>query len=279
MRIVGRKLRRISKMNKVKVVVAGPRGRMGIEALHLMKNTEKFELVGAIDRINEGKKISDVEGLPAIDAPIYTDIHTCLTETKPDVLVDLTTPEIGRLHTKTALSYGVRAVVGTTGFSEEDLTELKEMAEEKGVGCIIAPNFAIGAILMMKFSQMAARYFSDVEIIELHHDRKLDAPSGTGIKTAELISKVREPKKQGHPEEKEIIEGARGAEFDGIHLHSVRLPGLIAHQEVLFGRDGESLKIRHDSYNRASFMSGVELCVNTVMNIDTLVYGLENIIE
>jgi 4-hydroxy-tetrahydrodipicolinate reductase len=132
---------------------------------------------------------------------------------------------------------------------------------------------------MMKFSQMAANYFTDVEIIEQHHDQKLDAPSGTALKTAEMISAVREAKTQGHPDEKEILPGARGADQNGIRLHSVRLPGLIAHQEVMFGGDGQTLKIRHDSYNRASFMSGVKLAVEQVMKIDQLVYGLENIIE
>lgn len=213
------------------------------------------------------------------DAFIYTDINACFTETQPDVLIDLTTPEIGKVHTKIALEHGVRPVVGTTGFSEADLKELTSLTEEKGIGAIIAPNFALGAILMMKFSKMAANYFEDVEIIELHHDQKLDAPSGTALKTAEMISEVRKEKQQGHPDEKEILPGARGAEQNGIRLHSVRLPGLIAHQEVMFGMDGQTLQIRHDSYNRASFMSGVKLSVEQVMKIDQLVYGLENIID
>lgn len=266
-------------MEMIKIVVAGPRGRMGIEALKLIKNTEHFKLVGAIDRTHNGKAISDIEGLPELDAHIYTNIEECLTEVKPDVLLDLTTPEIGRLHTEIALNYGVRPVVGTTGFTQEDLKNLSKQAEDKGIGAIIAPNFAVGAILMMKFSQMAAKYFQDVEIIELHHDKKLDAPSGTAAKTAELISAVREYKKQGHPDEKETMHGARGAAYDGIHVHSVRLPGLIAHQEVLFGGNGQMLSIRHDSFNRESFMSGVRLAIETVMKIDLLVYGLENIIE
>jgi 4-hydroxy-tetrahydrodipicolinate reductase len=266
-------------MKEIKIVVAGPRGRMGKEALQLIKNTEHFNLVGAVDHINGGKKVSEVEGLPNLDAQIYTDIEACFSEVQPDVLIDLTTPEIGRVHTQIALQYGVRPVVGTTGFSKEDLEKLSKLAEEKGIGAIIAPNFAIGAILMMKFSQMAAKYFQDIEIIELHHDKKLDAPSGTAAKTAELISTVREPKKQGHPDEKEIIQGARGATYEGIHIHSVRLPGLIAHQEVLFGGNGQMLSIRHDSFNRESFMSGVKLAVETIMKIDLLVYGLENIIE
>ncbi|GAB1304344.1 4-hydroxy-tetrahydrodipicolinate reductase [Bacillus altitudinis] len=262
----------------IKVVIAGARGRMGIEAVKLAEETSHFELVAALDHTHEGKKLSDVIHTTS-DAPIYTDIDVCLSETAPDVLIDLTTPEIGKVHTKKALEHGVRPVVGTTGFSEDDLKELQQLTEEKGIGCIIAPNFAVGAVLMMKFAKMAANYFPDVEIIELHHDKKLDAPSGTGLKTAEMIAEVRESKKQGHPEEKELIEGARGADYDGIRLHSVRLPGMIAHQEVLFGMDGQTLTIRHDSYNRASFMSGVKLSVEQVMHIDQLVYGLENIID
>jgi 4-hydroxy-tetrahydrodipicolinate reductase len=266
-------------MDMIKIVVAGPRGRMGIEAVRLIERTEHFTLVGAIDRINGGKRISDVEGMPNLEAPIYTDIAQCLKETRPDVLVDLTTPEIGKYNTKIALEHGVRPVVGTTGFSQEDLATVTDMARDKQLGAIIAPNFAIGAILMMKFSQMAAKYFNDIEILELHHDQKLDAPSGTAIKTAELISTVREPKNQGHPNEKETMDGARGAEIDGIHIHSVRLPGLIAHQEVLFGGEGQMVSIRHDSFNRVSFMSGVKVAVETVMKLDFLVYGLENIID
>ncbi|ASS91716.1 MULTISPECIES: 4-hydroxy-tetrahydrodipicolinate reductase [Aeribacillus] len=259
-------------MEQIKIVIAGPRGRMGQEAVKLVNETEHFTLSAVIDKINDGEWFQD-------QVRTYTNPEQCFAETSPDVLIDLTTPEVGKIHTKLALEHGVRPVVGTTGFQEEDLQELRKLAEEKGIGAIIAPNFAIGAVLMMKFAKMAARYFPDVEIIEMHHDKKLDAPSGTGIKTAEMIYEVRGNKKQGHPEEKETIKGARGGEWNGIHIHSVRLPGLVAHQEVLFGGDGQTLKIRHDSYNRASFMSGVKLSVETVMKIDTLVYGLENIIE
>jgi 4-hydroxy-tetrahydrodipicolinate reductase len=266
-------------MEKVKVIVAGPRGRMGLEAVKLVERTENYELIGVIDYKYGGKKLSELNGISELDTPIYSDIESCLNDLKPDVLIDLTTPEMGMHHTRTAILHGVRPVVGTTGFSKDDLHELEELCVEKGIGCIIAPNFALGAVLMMKFSQLAGRYFQDVEIIELHHDQKLDAPSGTAVKTAEMISAVREHKEQGHPNEKETISGARGANFDGMHIHSVRLPGLIAHQQVMFGSEGQSLTIRHDSYNRASFMSGVKLAVDTVMKIDSFVYGLENIID
>lgn len=175
----------------IKVVIAGPRGRMGQEAVKLTERTPHFDLVGAIDHTYDQQKLSDVMSVES-DALIYTDIRACFSETQPDVLIDLTTPEIGKVHTKIALEHGVRPVVGTTGFSEADLKELTSLTEEKGIGAIIAPNFALGAVLMMKFSKMAANYFEDVEIIELHHDRKLDAPSGTALKTAEMISEVRQ---------------------------------------------------------------------------------------
>jgi len=178
-----------------------------------------------------------------------------------------------------AFRHHVRPVVGTTGFSDEVIAELSQIAKEKEIGAIIAPNFALGAVLMMKFSQMAAKFFQDVEIIEQHHDQKLDAPSGTALKTAKMITELREKKEQGHPEEKETLEGVRGGSIEGIRIHSVRLPGLVAHQQVLFGGEGQTLTIRHDSINRASFMPGIKLAVETVMKLDMLVYGLENIIE
>jgi 4-hydroxy-tetrahydrodipicolinate reductase len=267
-------------MDNVKIIIAGPRGRMGKEAVKLVKDTEHFELAAVIDNKYDGMLLSDLEGFQDIkNVPVFTDIELCLQNVEADVLIDLTTPEVGMLHARTALEHNVRPVVGTTGFTRANLEELDQICREKEIGCIIAPNFALGAVLMMKFSQMAAKYFNDIEIIELHHDQKLDAPSGTALKTAEMIASSREPKKQGHPNEKETISGARGAEYDGMHIHSVRLPGLVAHQQVLFGSDGQTLTIRHDSYNRASFMSGVKIAVETVLTLNTLVYGLENILE
>jgi 4-hydroxy-tetrahydrodipicolinate reductase len=266
-------------MENIKIVIAGPRGRMGREAVKLVNETNHFQLVAVIDHKNDGMTLQEIEGFQGINVPIYSDIEKCFQNNQADVLIDLTTPEVGMFHATTALNYGVRPVVGTTGFTNEELEELTRLCEEKELGCIIAPNFAIGAILMMKFSQMAAKYFTDIEIIELHHDQKLDAPSGTAVKTAQMISEVRQAKNQGHPNEKETIQGARGAQIDGMHIHSVRLPGLIAHQQVMFGADGQTLSIRHDSYNRASFMSGVKVAVESVMNINMFVYGLENILE
>ncbi|MBP2241356.1 4-hydroxy-tetrahydrodipicolinate reductase [Cytobacillus eiseniae] len=266
-------------MEKINIVIAGPRGRMGREAVKLVQVTENYHLAAVVDHKNDGGLLSDFDGFHGLDVPIFSNIEECFQKTAANVFIDLTTPEFGMHHTKAALASGIRPVVGTTGFTKENLKELEIICKEKELGCVIAPNFAIGAVLMMKFAQLAGKYFSDVEIIELHHDEKLDAPSGTAVKTAEMIAEVRKSKKQGHLNEKETMNGARGAEFDGMHIHSVRLPGLIAHQQVMFGSAGQTLTIRHDSYNRASFMSGIKLSVDTVMNLDTLVYGLENIIE
>ncbi len=266
-------------MNNINIIVAGPRGRMGSEALRMIEKHEDLSLVACLDMENSGMKVNEIPGLPNFDAEIYTDIDACFQEAKADVLIDLTTPEVGYEHTKAAIEYGIRPVVGTTGFTKDQLQELTDLAEEKGIGAVIAPNFAIGAVLMMEFSKWAAKYFPDVEIIEKHHDQKLDAPSGTAIKTAELIQHERTSKVQGHPDEKETITGARGADMDGMRIHSLRLPGLVAHQEVIFGGPGENLTIKHDSFHRQSFMSGIKFSIDHVMKLDVLVYGLENLLE
>ncbi|VEI06279.1 4-hydroxy-tetrahydrodipicolinate reductase [Kurthia zopfii] len=261
----------------IKVAIAGPRGRMGQEAVHTIMEKDNMELVAVLDHRELASNLKDYDQF-TYDVPVYLDLQQLISTTKPDVLIDLTTPEAVYAHTKVALENGVRPVIGTTGFTDEQLQELTELAAKEKIGAIIAPNFAVGAVLMMKFSAMAAKYMPDVEIIELHHDQKLDAPSGTAVKTAQLIQENRPSHAQGHPDEKETIAGARGADFDGMRIHSVRLQGLVAHQEVLFGGEGQMLTIRHDSYNRTSFMSGVKLCVEKVIQLDHLVYGLENIL-
>lgn len=264
---------------KTRIIVAGPRGKMGSETVRLIDETEQFQLVGAVDSKNNGGKVSDLDGLPAMEAPIYDDAARCLDEVNADVFIDFTVPEMGNVHTEIALKHGVHPVVGTSGFSEQKVKELSELAEKTETGAIIAPNFAVGAVLMMKFSRLAAKFYPDVEIIEQHHSGKLDAPSGTAVKTAEMMAEVRESKQQGHPDAKETLDGARGASLDGMHIHSVRLPGLVAHQEVIFGGNNETLKIRHDSFHRKSFMTGVKLAVETVTGLNVLIYGLENILE
>ncbi|MCH4825144.1 4-hydroxy-tetrahydrodipicolinate reductase [Planococcus halocryophilus] len=264
----------------IRVAIAGARGKMGKEAVHTVMNHAEMELVSVLDYKKVGDTLADTKLFPSdFTAPIYIDLEQLNAETKPDVLIDLTTPEFVYEHTKQALELNVRPVVGTTGFSDEQLEELKALSKESKIGCIIAPNFAIGAVLMMKFAEQAAKYLPDIEIIEMHHDQKLDAPSGTAMKTAHLISQQRPIHEQGHVHEKEILEGARGANYDGMRIHSVRLPGLVAHQQVLLGGEGQMLTLRHDSFNRGSFMSGVILSIQTVMEKEELIYGLEHIID
>lgn len=264
----------------IKVVVAGARGRMGTAAIEAIRKSQDIEVVAILDYkyeglfLQNGQVVEQEEGIP-----IYTDLKTIADEKKPQVLLDLTVPSVVYGHMEEAISYGIRPVVGTSGLTAELIEQLNVEAKNKKVGGIIAPNFSIGAVLMMKFSQMAARYLDDIEIIELHHNQKVDAPSGTAMKTAEMIDQVRGSKSQGHPHEKELITGARGADYNGMKLHSVRLPGLLAHQQVLLGGEGEVLTLRHDSFNRDSFMPGVLMAIREVMQQDELVYGLENIID
>ncbi|MGM9987494.1 MAG: 4-hydroxy-tetrahydrodipicolinate reductase [Bacillaceae bacterium] len=266
-------------MKIIRIILAGPRGKMGQEAIRMIVNQPHFQLVAVVDRLHNGKFLKDIEGGLELDVPIYEDAATCIQEQEADVFVDLTNPETGKRHVAIALAHRLPCVIGTTGFSSEELAVLERESEERRVGIIIAPNFALGAVLMMKFAKMAAHYFQDVEIIEMHHDRKLDAPSGTALKTAQMIGEVREKKQQGHEIEKETLTGARGGNIDGMRIHSVRLPGLVAHQQVLFGGDGQLLTLRHDSFDRTSFMSGIKLSIETVVKLDKLVYGLENIID
>ncbi|MET0960678.1 MAG: 4-hydroxy-tetrahydrodipicolinate reductase [Psychrobacillus psychrotolerans] len=255
----------------IKVAVAGPRGKMGREAVATVIKNENFLLVAVLDYKQETECLGD-------NIPIFTSLNLLIEQTKPDVLVDLTIPSAVFEHAMTALDYGVRPVIGTTGFTDLQLDTLRNKVEEVQVGCIIAPNFSIGAVLMMKFAQTAAKYLPNVEIIEMHHDQKVDAPSGTAIKTAQMIQQTRTSMEQGHSGEEETIPGARGANMDGMHIHSVRLPGLVAHQQVLLGGEGQLLTLRHDSFDRASFMSGIVLSINEIMERDVLIYGLEDII-
>lgn len=250
----------------IKVIIAGFKGRMGSTAMEMVKEDANLELVALVDPLTNEKGVDGV--------PVFND-KTALIGFDADVWVDFTIPTVAFDNTKFALENGFCPVVGTTGFTEAQITELITLSKEKKVGGLIAPNFAIGAILLMEFAQKAAQYFPDVEIIELHHDNKKDAPSGTAIKAAELIKETRQSKQQGATDEVETIPGARGAEFDGMRIHSVRLPGLVAHQEVIFGAKGEGLTIRHDSYDRVSFMGGVNIGIKKVVEIDALVYGLD----
>ncbi len=263
----------------IKVAVAGARGRMGQEVVKMLGNDPALAFVVAVDSKYAGGDVGEtIFGKPN-GVPFTTSMEQAFEQYRPDVLVDFTTPHTVYRHMITALEHGVRPVVGTTGLSAQEIEELSRRAKETGLGAIIAPNFAIGAILCMKFAAIAAKYMPHVEIIELHHDQKLDAPSGTAVKTAEMIAAARKQVKQGHPDEQETLAGARGAEYEGFRIHSVRLPGMVAHQEVLFGATGQTLSIRHDSISRESFMPGVNMAIKAVMNLDHLIYGLEHLLD
>ncbi|MBL1224481.1 4-hydroxy-tetrahydrodipicolinate reductase [Enterococcus sp. BWR-S5] len=260
----------------IKIAIAGFKGKMGSTAVNMVLEHPELELVSVLDPFSEEASLKDVSGYEA-DIPVFKTKEALLIS-EPDVWIDFTIPAVAYENTSFAIENKISPVVGTTGFTEEQLTHLKKRSAELKVGGLIAPNFAVGAVLMMQFAKKAAAYFPDVEIIELHHDNKLDAPSGTALKTAEMMAEVRKPKRQGHAEEEELIAGARGADYDGMKIHSVRLPGLIAHQQVQFGGTGEGLTIRHDSYDRSSFMTGVALGCQKVVALDELVYGLENLL-
>lgn len=261
-----------------KIVVVGADGRMGREVVKAVLNENDLSLVGAVDSRNHGLDIGILARGSACGVLLAGNLGRVLDETAADVVVDFTTPETIRENLSIYFNHRVNVVIGTTGISEEDIDQIDGEAKEAGIGVVIAPNFAIGAILMMKFAAMAAKHFPNAEIIELHHDQKLDAPSGTAIKTAEIMREARQSIRQGHPDEQEKIAGARGAEFDGMRIHSVRLPGFVAHQEVIFGGLGQTLSIRHDSINRESFMPGVVLAVRKVIGLKGVTYGLEKLL-
>jgi 4-hydroxy-tetrahydrodipicolinate reductase len=227
--------------------------------------------------------VAAIKAEPGLDLVAECHLHhpldKALADVKADVVVDFTHPSVVRYHAEMIIKSGAHAIIGTTGLSQDDLTALEVLAKQHHVAVLVIPNFAIGAVLMMKFAAEAARHMPRVEIIEYHHDQKADAPSGTAIKTAELISKMVPHVNETPLVEQEIIEGARGGALNRIPIHSVRLPGYVASQEVILGGLGQTFVLRHDTVSRESFMPGVILCVKRVNEFrGKLVYGLENLL-
>ena len=256
----------------VKVLVNGALGRMGTEVCKKVWAEEGLELVGAVD-IKQG-----VVTLEGTAIPCNSDLVAAINMLKPDVVVDFTRPDVVMGTLRKILPMGVHCVVGTTGFKPADLEEVDALAKANNTSLLIAPNFALGAVVMMKLACEAAKYFSDVEIIEKHHDQKLDAPSGTAIITAQKIAEVRAAHKQGHPEEKETMAGVRGGDYEGIRIHSMRLKGYVASQEVVFGGQGETLTISTDPVSRECYMPGVALACHKILDKTGLVYGLDKLL-
>jgi 4-hydroxy-tetrahydrodipicolinate reductase len=248
-------------MSKLRVAVIGAQGRMGAEAARAVEAAEDLELVAAVDR---------------------DDSLTRLTGAGAQVAVDLTHPDAVMDNVTFCVRAGIHAVVGTTGWTDERLAALRgELDGSPGTGVLIAPNFGIGAVLTMRFARQAARFFDSVEVVELHHPDKADAPSGTAVRTAQLVAEAR--REAGCPPQPDAtstaLDGARGADVDGVPVHAVRLRGLVAHQEVLLGGEGEMLTIRHDSLHRSSFMPGVLLGVRRVPAAPGLTFGLEHFLD
>jgi 4-hydroxy-tetrahydrodipicolinate reductase len=245
----------------LRVGVLGARGRMGSETCRAVDAAEDLDLVAMVDA---GDWLFGVADAGA------------------QVVVDFTAPDVVLDNIRWCIDEGIHCVVGTTGFDADKIATVRRWVEEApGVGVIIAPNFAVGAVLTMRFAQLAARFFESVEIIELHHPAKVDAPSGTAARTASLVADARRNAGVGPAPDatRTALDGARGATVDGVPVHSVRLAGLVAHQEVLFGTTGETLTLRHDSYDRVSFMPGVLLAVREVASRPGLTVGLEALLD
>jgi 4-hydroxy-tetrahydrodipicolinate reductase len=257
----------------IEVIVTGAAGRVGREVVKAVTAESDMRVAAAIDPGADGTTVEDGAGGAV---PVISDLHASLIGSHPRVLVDFTNAASVLDNVRPALAAGVNCVVGTTGVDEGTWRVVADGAPDDT--CLfVAPNFAVGAVLMMRFATEAARFMPHAEVIELHHDRKLDAPSGTAIRTASLIAKARSEAPATPGKDTEVAEGARGAEVDGVHVHSVRLPGLVAHQETIFGGQGQTLTIRHDSIDRTSFMPGVVLAVRGVVDRTGLVIGLEEL--
>lgn len=241
----------------IRIIVNGANGRMGREAVKMVQQEKEFNLVAQTGGND--------------------DLSSIIKKTHAQIVIDFTNATVVFENAVNIINAGAHPVIGTSGLTAQQVATLQTMLKSRKRGGIIAPNFCIGAILMMKFAREAARYLPDVEIIEMHHEGKLDAPSGTAIKTAEMIAEVR----KNSPTIKHIhetIPGSRGAMSHGIPIHAVRLPGMVANQEVIFGNQGETLTLRHNTINRESFMPGVKLACKKVLELDQLIYGLEHLL-
>ena len=260
----------------IRVIVTGATGKMSREVLAALCREPDLEPVGAVSRQAGVEALLLPDGERSI--PLSSDLGSLLASVRPDVLVDFTTAEYSMDAARLAVRYGVRPVVGTTGWTVQAVSDLEALCRVQQVGAVLAPNFALGAVMMTHLARIAAPFFDYVEIIELHHEQKLDAPSGTAISMARQMAAARSKPVTVPPTLKETVPGTRGGSVDGITIHSVRMPGQVAHHEVIFGGLGQTLRIRHDSISRESFMPGVMLAVRAVMQRSELVVGLETLL-
>ncbi|MGI8936582.1 MAG: 4-hydroxy-tetrahydrodipicolinate reductase [Phormidesmis sp.] len=269
---------------KILVVVNGALGKMGRAIVKAVAAADDMTLVGAIDRNLTliGQDIGEVIGIEPLEIPVMNDLEATLVAAQSEgtaVMVDVTHPDSVYNSVRAALAYGVRPVVGTTGMSAKQIKDLADFADKASTGCLLIPNFSIGMVLLQQAALQAAAYFDHVEIIELHHNQKADAPSGTAVKTAQMLAEVNKNFNPPQVEESEKMTGARGSQTDeGVRIHSVRLPGLVAHQEVIFGAAGQVYTLRHDTSDRVCYMPGVLLSIRRVLSLKSLIYGLDKIL-
>ena len=262
-------------MKPIRVVVLGALGRMGREVINAVCHEPEMQVVGAV----ELQVSADYLPLPdgSGTAPFSSNLDHILTSCQPDVLVDFTTAQATMPAVRIATKQGVNLVIGTTGLTTDDISEIDRLSIAHQVGAVVAPNFALGAVLMIHLAKITAKYLDYAEIIELHHHLKADAPSGTALSTAKAMAQAR-GKPFSHPPEKGRTSDSRGELVEGITIHSVRLPGLLAHQEVILGAPGQTLSIRHDTISRECYMPGVILAIKEVIKHQGLVYGLDTLL-
>lgn len=275
----------------IPVVVTGALGRMGAEVIRAVQMAPDCHLVGAVDNTpgKEGQDVGELLGLHALEVAVTADLEGSLCSAsqavrdagpgKGAVMVDFTHPSVVYANTRAAIAYGVHPVIGTTGLSPAQLDDLQSFSDKASIGGAVIPNFSVGMVLLQQAAAAAARFYDHAELTELHHNRKADAPSGTCIKTAELMEELGKQFNESEVDEHESLAGSRGGQRpSGLRLHSLRLPGLVAHQEVMFGSPGETYTLRHDTIDRAAYMPGVLLCVRKVRQLPALVYGLERLL-
>ncbi len=259
-------------MKPIKVAVQGASGKVGREVIKALCNEPEIQLVGAV----ELEVTEDYLPLPdgSGTVPFSSNLEHILTSCQPDVLVDFTIAKVTMPAIRIAAKQGINLVIGTTGLTSEDIGEIERLATTHNVGVVVAPNFALGAVLMMHLAKIAAKYFDYAEIIELHHNQKVDAPSGTALSTARAMAETK-GKPFNRPQKQGKNQNSRGKQVEGIPIHSVRLPGFMAHQEVVLGAAGQTLSIRHDTINRECYMPGVIIAIKEVIRRKGLVYGLD----
>ncbi len=261
-------------MKPIRVVVQGALGKVGREVVNAVCCQSDMELVGAVDLKATQDYLSLPDNLGTV--PLSPDLEPILKSSKPEVLVDFTVAQASMPAVRMATKRGVNLVIGTTGLSSDELSEIEHLALEHNVGAVVAPNFALGAVLMIHLAKIAAKYLDWAEIIELHHHQKVDAPSGTALSTARAMAQSRgRPFSYAEPKK---ATPSRGEQVEGITIHSIRLPGLLAHQEVILGGAGQTLAIRHDTISRECYMPGVILAIKEVVKKKGLIYGLDKLL-